>query len=71
MKSKQSKITNAIGVTLFESDGFGGWKFPQDGLAPTLRANKVCAGIVEVREVDMSNGENTIAKSRAEQSRAA
>lgn len=47
-----SKIEQAIGVTLFESDNFGGWKFPKDGVSTTLRSSKQCAGIVEVIQLD-------------------
>lgn len=65
-------ITEAIGCALFESDEFGGWKFPEGGMCPTLRANKVCAGIVEIRKVDTMYAESRIVEqSRAEKSRAA
>lgn len=37
----------AIGITLFESKKFGGPKI-SGGVANTLRANKVCAGVIEV-----------------------
>ena len=66
------EIEQAIGVTLFESDDFGGWKIPQGGVCPTQRANKTNCGIIEIRKVDMVNARNTILEqSRAEQSRAA
>ena len=40
----------AIGITLFESEKFGGLKV-SGGVANTLRANKVCAGVIEVADV--------------------
>ncbi len=40
----------AIGITLFESEKFGGSKI-SGGVANTLRANKVCAGVIEVADV--------------------
>ena len=40
----------AIGITLFESEKFGGPKI-SGGVANTLRANKVCAGVIEVADV--------------------
>lgn len=40
----------AIGITLFESEKFGGSKLSW-GVANTLRANKVCAGVIEVADV--------------------
>ena len=40
----------AIGITLFESEKFGGSKL-SGGVANTLRANKVCAGVIEVADV--------------------
>lgn len=40
----------AIGITLFESEKFGGSKV-SGGVANTLRANKVCAGVIEVADV--------------------
>ena len=40
-------LESAIGVTLFESDEFGGWKVNKEGLAPTIRAQKVSAGAIE------------------------
>lgn len=42
--------TDAIAITLFESDKFGGWKI-MGGQSPTLRANKVCVGIIEITEI--------------------
>lgn len=46
-----SKIKQAIGITLFESDNFGGPKIVGGGICPTQRANKVCCGVVEVVEM--------------------
>ena len=40
----------AIGITLFESEKFGVSKV-SGGVANTLRANKVCAGVIEVADV--------------------
>lgn len=39
-----------IGITLFESEKYGGPKISW-GVANTLRANKVCAGVIEVADV--------------------
>ena len=46
-----SKIKQAIGITLFESDNFGGPKIVVGGICPTQRAEKVCCGIIEVMEM--------------------
>ena len=46
-----SKIKQAIGITLFESDDFGGPKIVCGGICPTQRAEKVCCGIIEVMEM--------------------
>ena len=40
-----------IGITLFESEKFGGPKIDKWGGTSTLRANKVCAGVIEVADV--------------------
>lgn len=40
-------MEKVLGVTLFESDGFGGWKVNKGELSPTIRAEKVCAGALE------------------------
>lgn len=45
----------AIGITLFESEYFGGEKICSDGIAPVLRANKVCAGVIEIMKFDEIN----------------
>lgn len=39
-------VEKVLGVTLFESDNFGGWKVNKEEVAPTLRAEKVCAGAI-------------------------
>lgn len=41
------KLTDAIGITLFESKKFGGEKVLR-GICPTLRANKTSSGVIEV-----------------------
>ena len=46
-----SKIKQAIGITLFESDEFGGPKIVGGGICPTKRANKTCCGVIEVMEM--------------------
>ena len=46
-----SKIKQAIGITLFESDDFGGPKIVCGGICPTQRAEKVCCGVIEVMEM--------------------
>ena len=51
-----SKIKQAIGITLFESDDFGGPKIVCGGICPTQRANKVCFGIIEVMETEQKIG---------------
>ena len=38
----------AIGITLFESEKFGGNKVIGGGICPTLRANKTNCGVIEV-----------------------
>ena len=40
-------MEKVLGVTLFESDGFGGWKVNKEELSPTIRVEKVCAGALE------------------------
>ena len=40
-------MEKVLGVTLFESDNFGGWKVNKEELSPTIRAEKVCAGALE------------------------
>ena len=43
------KITDAIGIVLFESEKFGGKKVLRGGgICPTLRANKTSSGVIEV-----------------------
>lgn len=41
------KLTDAIGIVLFESEKFGGEKV-LGGICPTLRANKTSSGVIEV-----------------------
>lgn len=41
------KLTDAIGIVLFESEKFGGEKVLRGG-CPTLRANKTSSGVIEV-----------------------
>ena len=40
-------MEKVLGVTLFESDGFGGWKVNKEELSPTISVEKVCAGALE------------------------
>lgn len=42
------KLTDAIGIALFESKKFGGEKVLRGGICPTLRANKTSSGVIEV-----------------------
>lgn len=42
------KLTDAIGIVLFESKKFGGEKVLKGGICPTLRANKTSSGVIEV-----------------------
>lgn len=42
------KLTDAIGIVLFESEKFGGEKVLMGGICPTLRANKTSSGVIEV-----------------------
>ena len=42
------KLTDAIGIVLFESEKFGGEKVLKGGICPTLRANKTSSGVIEV-----------------------
>ena len=51
-----SKIKQAIGITLFESDDFGGPKIVGGGICPTQRANKTCCGVIEVMETEQKIG---------------
>ena len=51
-----SKIKQAIGISLFESDEFGGPKIVCGGICPTQRANKVCCGVIEVMETEQKIG---------------
>ena len=51
-----SKIKQAIGITLFESDDFGGPKVVGGGICPTQRAEKVCCGVIEVMETEKKIG---------------
>lgn len=46
-----SKVKQAIGIALFESNNFGGPKIVGGGICPTQRANKVCCGVIEVIEM--------------------
>lgn len=46
LNNDNSFLEKTFGVTLFESDKFGGWKVNREELSPTLRAEKVCAGTV-------------------------
>ncbi len=48
-----SKVKQAIGITLFESDNFGGPKIVGGGICPTQRAEKVCCGVIEVTEMEI------------------
>lgn len=42
----------ALGITLFESELYGGGvKMAKDNCSPTLRANKVCAGVIEIEDI--------------------
>ena len=47
-----SKIKQAIGIMLFESDEFGGPKIVGGGICPTQRANKTCCGVIEVMDME-------------------
>lgn len=51
-----SKIKQAIGIMLFESDEFGGPKIVGGGICPTQRANKTCCGVIEVMETEQKIG---------------
>ena len=51
-----SKVKQAIGITLFESDYFGGPKIVGWGICPTQRANKTCCGVIEVMETEQKIG---------------
>lgn len=51
-----SKIKQAIGIMLFESDDFGGPKIVGGGICPTQRANKTCCGVIEVMETEQKIG---------------
>lgn len=42
------KLTDAIGIVLFESKKFGGEKVLRGGICPTLRTNKTSSGVIEV-----------------------
>lgn len=42
------KLTDAIGIVIFESKKFGGEKVIKGGCSPTLRANKTSSGVIEV-----------------------
>lgn len=44
-------MEKVLGVTLFESDNFGGWKVNKEELSPTIRAEKVCAGALETVKI--------------------
>ena len=47
-----SKIKQAIGIMLFESDEFGGPKIVGGGICPTQRANKTCCGVIEIMDIE-------------------
>lgn len=53
-------MERAIGVTLFESDKFGGWKVNKDEVVPTLRAEKVCAGTIEIVKIKQATTQGYI-----------
>lgn len=53
-------LESAIGVTLFESDEFGGWKLNKEGLAPTIRAQKVSAGAIESVKIKQATKEGYV-----------
>lgn len=40
------KLTDAIGIVLFESEKFGGEKVLRGGICPTLRANKTSSTVI-------------------------
>lgn len=42
------KLTDAIGIVLFESKKFGGEKVLRGGICPTLRTNRTSSGVIEV-----------------------
>lgn len=42
------KLTDAIGIVLFESKKFGGERVLRGGICPTLRANRTSSGVIEV-----------------------
>lgn len=48
------KVEDGDGVLLFESKEWGGVKFYQQ-ISPTIRANKVCAAVVLIKEVNDDN----------------
>ena len=47
-------IGDGDGVLLFESEKWGGVKFYKQ-ISPTIRANKVCAAVVLIEEVNDDN----------------
>lgn len=47
-------MREVVGITLFESEEFGGAKIAPKDCICTLRANKVCAGIVEVERLEIN-----------------
>lgn len=53
-------LENVLGVTLFESDGFGGWKVNKEELSPTIRAEKVCAGALETVKIKQATKQGYI-----------
>jgi DNA (cytosine-5)-methyltransferase 1 len=53
-------IEKVLGVTLFESDGFGGWKVNKEELSPTIRAEKVCAGALETVKIKQATSQGYI-----------
>lgn len=53
-------MEKVLGVTLFESDGFGGWKVNKEELSPTIRAEKVCAGALETVKIKQATSQGYI-----------
>ena len=56
---KRAMPFSAIGITLFESNEWGGWKIRKDKCSPTIRAEKVCVGaIIKEYESNKYSNEN-------------
>lgn len=53
-------MEKVLGVTLFESDGFGGRKVNKEELSPTIRAEKVCAGALETVKIKQATSQGYI-----------